>query len=61
MAIKKQNLTRVYLSTSPDVAALRALNIGDIVYLDGVVYTTREGVYKKILEGTRPATLKRFG
>ena len=49
MAPKKQ-LTKVRLSTNPDAAALRALNIGDIVYLDGIVYTAREGVYKKVIE-----------
>jgi L(+)-tartrate dehydratase beta subunit len=50
MANKKRELTKVRLSTSPDAAELRALNIGDVVYLDGVVYTAREGVYKKVLE-----------
>ncbi len=29
---------------------LQGLEIGSVVYLDGVVYTAREGVYKKILE-----------
>ncbi|MFT5172660.1 MAG: L(+)-tartrate dehydratase beta subunit [Gammaproteobacteria bacterium] len=38
------------LSTNPDEESLRALEIGTIVYLNGVVYTAREGVYKKVLE-----------
>ena len=41
---------KIRLSTKPDEAALGSLNLGDIVYLDGVVYTGREGVYKKVIE-----------
>jgi len=41
---------KISLSTNPDDAALRALEIGDIVYLHGVVYTGREGVYMKVVE-----------
>ena len=29
---------------------LKGLQIGTVVYLDGVIYTGREGVYKKVLE-----------
>ncbi len=38
---------------------LEGLKIGTVVYLDGVIYTAREGVYKKILEdgGSLPAGL----
>ncbi len=38
---------------------LEGLKIGTVVYLDGVIYTAREGVYKKILEdgGSLPADL----
>ncbi len=50
MADQRSVLKKVRLSTSPDHAALRALEIGNVVYLDGVVYTGREGVYKKTLE-----------
>lgn len=50
MAAKQTKLTKVRLSTSPSPEDLRALKLGDIVYLDGTVYTAREGVYKKILE-----------
>ena len=31
-------------------ADLAGLKIGTIVYLDGVIYTAREGVYKKVIE-----------
>jgi L(+)-tartrate dehydratase beta subunit len=41
---------KVHLSTNSDQAALRDLRLGDVVYLDGVVYTGREGVYKKAIE-----------
>ena len=41
---------KIRLSTQPDAAALGSLNLGDIVYLDGVVYTAREGVYRKVVE-----------
>ncbi|MEM7045797.1 MAG: fumarate hydratase C-terminal domain-containing protein [Pseudomonadota bacterium] len=39
------------LSTSPTPEALAQLKLGDIVYLDGVVYTAREGVYQKVVDG----------
>jgi L(+)-tartrate dehydratase beta subunit len=41
---------KVSLSTNPDTAALRSLELGNIVYLDGVVYTGREGVYMRVVE-----------
>ncbi|MCQ0988251.1 fumarate hydratase C-terminal domain-containing protein [Jiella marina] len=41
---------QVRLSTTPSRADLEALKIGDIVYLDGLLYTAREGVYKKVCE-----------
>ena len=41
---------QIRLSTTPSRADLEALKIGDIVYLDGLLYTAREGVYKKVLE-----------
>jgi len=42
--------TQVRLSTTPTPDALAALRLGDIVYLDGLMYTAREGVYKRALE-----------
>lgn len=41
---------RIRLSTNPDRESLSNLEIGDIVFLDGVVYTAREGVYMRAVE-----------
>ena len=43
-------MREVMLSTTPNPDALRDLRLGDIVYLDGLIYTAREGVYKRALE-----------
>lgn len=40
----------VRLSTTPTPEALADIRLGDIVYLDGVMYTAREGVYQRALE-----------
>ena len=50
MASKKETLKKVRLSTNPDLDALRHLKIGNIVYLDGTVYTGRERVYTNVSE-----------
>ncbi len=47
---RNREFREVRLSTTPDEAALRALELGDIVYLDGIVYTGREGVYKRAID-----------
>ena len=47
---RNRKFRKVRLSTTPDKAALRALELSDIVYLDGTVYTGREGVYKRAIE-----------
>lgn len=41
---------RIRLSTTPTTEELAALKLGDVVYLDGVVYTAREGVYMRAVE-----------
>ena len=41
---------KIRLSTNPTPEALAALSIGDIVYLDGTVYTAREGVYMRVID-----------
>ena len=46
----KHEFTTVRLQTPLRQEDLAALKIGTVVYLDGVVYTGREGVYKRILE-----------
>lgn len=38
------------LSTNPTSDDLAALSLGDVVYLDGVIYTAREKVYQKVVE-----------
>jgi len=50
MVTASGNLKTVRLSTNPSPEDLRKLEIGNIVYLDGVVYTGREGVYTKVIE-----------
>lgn len=41
---------KIRLSTTPAADALADLRLGDIVYLDGLMYTAREGVYRRALE-----------
>ena len=41
---------KVRLSTTPTAEAIAELRLGDIVYLDGLMYTAREGVYMRALE-----------
>ncbi len=41
---------KIRLSTTPTPEALAELKLGDIVYLDGLIYTAREGVYMRALE-----------
>ncbi len=47
---KSSKFEKICLSTNPAKEALEALEIGNIIYLDGIVYTAREGVYMKVLE-----------
>lgn len=46
----KHEFTTVRLQTPLRAEDLSNLKIGNVVYLDGVIYTGREGVYKRILE-----------
>jgi L(+)-tartrate dehydratase beta subunit len=41
---------KIRLSTTPTREDLEQLKIGDIVYLDGLMYTAREGVYMRAIE-----------
>jgi len=41
---------KLRLSTNPTPKALAELKLGDVVYLDGTIYTAREGVYMRALE-----------
>ena len=48
--VSNGTLKKVSLSTNPGPNDLAKLKLGNIVYLNGVVYTGREGVYMKVLE-----------
>ncbi|MEK9671692.1 MAG: fumarate hydratase C-terminal domain-containing protein [Rhodospirillaceae bacterium] len=54
---KSNTFKKVRLSTNPTPEALAALEIGDVVYLDGVVYTGREGAYVKVVDDGIPLPL----
>ena len=43
-------LRELRLSTTPTAEAVADLRLGDVVYLDGLMYTAREGVYTRALE-----------
>ncbi len=43
-------MDEVHLTTPVAADALARLKLGDIVYLSGVLYTAREGVYRKVVE-----------
>ena len=45
-----RSFKKVRLKTEPSRADLEQLGLGDVVYLDGTVYTAREGVYKRVVE-----------
>jgi len=47
----------VRLKTEPSPEDLAKLEIGDVVYLDGVVYTAREGAYMRAIEEGVPLPL----
>lgn len=44
------NLREISLSTTPSAEDIANIRLGDIVYLDGLLYTGREGVYRRVLE-----------
>ena len=51
----KGRLKEVRLKTPVRTEDLRRLEPGNVVYLDGLIYTGREGVYKKVVdEGASP-------
>jgi L(+)-tartrate dehydratase beta subunit len=43
-------MREVQLTTPVGDAALASLELGDVVYLSGVLYTAREGVYRKVVD-----------
>jgi L(+)-tartrate dehydratase beta subunit len=54
MAGNDGKLKTVRLKTPVTPEAIAALEIGTVVYLDGAVYTGREGVYKRVVEDGAP-------
>jgi L(+)-tartrate dehydratase beta subunit len=46
-------MREVTLTTPVSEAAIAGLELGDVVYLDGVLYTAREGVYRKVVDQGR--------
>ena len=60
-------MREVHLATPVSDHALAALELGDVVYLSGVLYTAREGVYRMVVDrgvemppGVREATNVNF-
>ena len=43
-------MDEVRLRTPVGDADLAALKLGDVVYLDGILYTAREGVYRRVVD-----------
>jgi L(+)-tartrate dehydratase beta subunit len=43
-------MDEVHLTTPVDESAVRSLELGDVVYLSGALYTAREGVYRQVVE-----------
>ncbi len=46
-------MDEVRLTTPVAPEAIARLKLGDVVYIDGAVYTAREGVYRKVVEEGR--------
>jgi L(+)-tartrate dehydratase beta subunit len=46
-------MDEVTLTTPVSDAAIAQLKLGDVVYLDGLLYTAREGVYRKVVDEGR--------
>ncbi len=57
MVDKQQAPQQVRLKIPAGGEDLKALEPGIVVYLDGVIYTGREGVYKKIIDDGEPLPL----
>ncbi|HET8576200.1 MAG TPA: fumarate hydratase C-terminal domain-containing protein [Methylomirabilota bacterium] len=47
-------MDEVHLTTPVPDAAIRSLKLGDVVYISGVLYTAREGVYRQVVEKGLP-------
>ncbi|HET7342720.1 MAG TPA: fumarate hydratase C-terminal domain-containing protein [Methylomirabilota bacterium] len=60
MTFDDVRMDEVTLTTPVSDEAIARLKLGDVVYLDGVVYTAREGVYRKVVDEGRgvPASVR---
>jgi L(+)-tartrate dehydratase beta subunit len=47
-------MREVHLTTPVTDAALAGLELGDVVYVSGLLYTAREGVYRKVVDQGAP-------
>jgi L(+)-tartrate dehydratase beta subunit len=47
-------MDEVHLTTPVPAARLADLTLGDVVYISGLVYTAREGVYRQVVERNLP-------
>src|SRR5262249_43194940 len=47
-------MDEVHLTTPVSETAVTALQLGDVVYLSGVLYTAREGVYRQVVDRGLP-------
>jgi L(+)-tartrate dehydratase beta subunit len=54
---KQQPRQQVRLKVPANTEDLTGLEPGTVVYLDGVIYTGREGVYKKVIDDGEPLPL----
>ncbi len=45
-----EGLNKIHLTTPIDDDDIAKLNQGDVVFLDGLIYTGREGVYKRVID-----------
>jgi L(+)-tartrate dehydratase beta subunit len=53
--IDQVEMNEVHLTCPVEAEDIKDLKLGDLVYLDGVIYTGREGLYKRMLdEGFEP-------
>jgi L(+)-tartrate dehydratase beta subunit len=50
MRLDDIRMDEVTLTTPVSDADLARLKLGDVVYLDGILYTAREGVYRKVVD-----------
>lgn len=53
-ALDDVQMDEVHLGTPVSAEAIRTLKLGDVVYLTGVLYTAREGVYRQVVDKGLP-------